>query len=179
MLPHRTLLSVPLEWAQNRFFSQQWRSNEKNRPLRFVAHRPPVMGDSKRNKTKYSWKWAASSVTWHQTQCGKTVIVPIFKIALVITDGFVFWNNSSIVFEFVIHYHTSLFKSKLNPNQRGFSKAKWTTTNFVTYLGFISLLINSHLKLILFILTLAVNLTLYRNMFYFKNFLPMGFQMVI
>jgi hypothetical protein len=40
MLPHRTLLSVPLECTQNPFFSHQWRSIEQNRPLRFVAHRP-------------------------------------------------------------------------------------------------------------------------------------------
>jgi len=70
-------------------------------------------------------------------------------------------------------------KRKLNPSQCGFSKAKRTTTNFVTYLNFISLLVRSHLRLILFILTLAMNLTLYCIMFYFKNFVPMGFQMVM
>jgi hypothetical protein len=53
-------------------------------------------------------------------------------------------NNFSKSFESVIHDHVSHYlKFKLNPCQHGFTKSKFTTTNLVTYLNFITPLVSS------------------------------------
>jgi len=84
-------------------------------------------------------------------------------------------NYTSKVFEFVLRDHTSHYlKHKLSPSKYGFLKVTSTTTNLVTYREFILLQVLLSVKLIIFILTLAVNLTLFRLLFYFTDFVLMG-----
>jgi hypothetical protein len=83
-------------------------------------------------------------------------------------------NDVSKVFEFVTYDHMlHYFKHKLNISQHGFSKAISTTTNFITYLNFISL------KLIVFIFDLSSAVDLVSHpIFTSQNFLLMRFQTV-
>jgi hypothetical protein len=79
-------------------------------------------------------------------------------------------NNFSRVFEFVVYEHMSrCFKHTLNPIQPCFSEAKSTTTDLLTYLDFILSYSVLNVKFILFILTLALHLTLSCILFYFTN----------
>jgi hypothetical protein len=53
-------------------------------------------------------------------------------------------SNFSKIFEFVIHDHVSHYlKSKSSPHQHGFSKTRSTSTNLVTYVDFISPVVDS------------------------------------
>jgi hypothetical protein len=53
-------------------------------------------------------------------------------------------NNFSEVFEFVVHDHVSHYvQSKLNCCQHGFIKSRYTTSNLVTYLDYITSLVTS------------------------------------
>jgi hypothetical protein len=53
-------------------------------------------------------------------------------------------SNFSKIFEFVIHDHVPYYlKSNISPHKHGFSKTKYTSTNLVTYVDFISPLVGS------------------------------------
>ena len=80
-------------------------------------------------------------------------------------------NYSSKVFKFVLHDHTSHYlEHKQNGSKHGFLKATSTTTNLVPILSSSFFQVLLSVKLILFILTLAVHLTLSRLLLYFTDF---------
>jgi hypothetical protein len=107
------------------------------------------------------------------TQWKKAVIVPILKkgnsFSISNYRPISLLNNFSKVFEFAIHDHMShYFKHKLNRSQYVFFKSKFTTTDLVTYLDFISRLVSSQRQVdfIYFGLSSAFDLALHPILLY-------------
>jgi hypothetical protein len=76
------------------------------------------------------------------------IIIPVFKkgkrTSLSNYRAISLVSNFSKLFELVIHDHISHYlKSKISPHQHGFTKAKSTSTNLVTYVDFIAPLAGS------------------------------------
>jgi hypothetical protein len=71
----------------------------------------------------------------------EAAVLPVFKrgnyVAVIKYRPVSILSNFSKLLDFIIHYHVSHY-AKLNPNQHGLTRTKFTVTNLVTFLDFLT-----------------------------------------